>query len=96
MKTSLSVIFIILIASSFVVMMQVKSGVQDLQAEANALLAEKEVRKENIRVLRAEKAYLARPEQLQLFAEAAHLQPIDPQQVVLLPRSMQITFKEGR
>jgi len=96
MKTSLSIIFIILIASSFVVMMQVKSGVQDLQAEANALLAEKETRKENIRVLRAEKAYLARPEQLQLFADATHLQPIDPQQVVLLPRHIHITFQEGR
>ena len=60
MKTSLSVIFIILIATSFVVMMQVKSGVQDLQAEANMLMAKKSSKAEDIRVLRAEKAYLAR------------------------------------
>lgn len=96
MKTSLSVIFVILIATSFVVMMQVKSGVQDLQAEARDLLATKEKQKENIRVLRAEKAYLARPEQLQMFAEATHLQPIDPQQVVMLPRGLQVSFREGR
>ena len=96
MKTSLSVIFVILIATSFVVMMQVKSGVQDLQAEAHDLLASKEKQKENIRVLRAEKAYLARPEQLQMFAEATHLQPIEPQQVMLLPRGIQVSYRDGR
>ncbi|MBA44826.1 MAG: hypothetical protein CMF62_12620 [Magnetococcales bacterium] len=95
MKTSLSVIFIILIATSFVVMMQVKSGVQDLQAEANMLMAKKSSKAEDIRVLRAEKAYLARPEQLQMFAEATNLQPINPQQVVLLPREMQIAYGRG-
>lgn len=96
MKTSLSVIFIILIATSFVVMMQVKSGVQDLQAEANSLLAEKSEMKETIRVLRAEKAYLARPEQLKLYAQATNLQPIDPQQVVMLPREIQLSYGRGR
>lgn len=96
MKTSLGVIFIILIATSFVVMMQVKSGVQDLQAEANMLMAEQTTKTENIRVLRAEKAYLARPEQLQMFAQATNLQPIDPQQVVLLPREIQIAYGRGR
>ena len=95
MKTSLSVIFIILIATSFVVMMQVKSGVQDLQAEANMQMAKKSSKAEDIRVLRAEKAYLARPEQLQMFAEATNLQPINPQQVVLLPREMQIAYGRG-
>ena len=90
MKTSLSVIFVILIATSFVVMMQVKSGVQDLQVEANALLADKSEKKESIRVLRAEKAYLARPEQLKQYASTAHLQPINPEQVVMLPVEIQM------
>ncbi len=95
MRMSIGVIFVVIIAAAFVTMMHVKNGVQDLKAEKHAGLLKRESFQETIRVLYAEKAYLARPEQLQAFASALRLQPIQPQQVVLLPHGVQASFGQA-
>jgi hypothetical protein len=67
------------VALLFVMMLMIKTDVQTLLETRTSLISEKEVLQENIRVLKAEYAYLIRPDRLIKFSAKLNLQPIVPE-----------------
>lgn len=89
MKLSLGVVFVVLIAASFVAMMNVKNGVRDMRGQSQALLERRGALAESARVLEAEREFLSRPQRLEAFAREKGLREIHYRQMVELPQLVQ-------
>ena len=96
MKLSLSVIFVVLIAASFVAMMHIKNGVRDMRSQSQALMEKRGGLLEAARVLEAERAYLARSERLEMFARKQGLKEIHHRQLVRLPEISRVNRAGAR
>lgn len=96
MRLSIGVVFVVLIAASFVAMMHIKNGVRDMRGQSHALLEKRNQLTDAARVLEAERAYLTRPERLEAFAREKGLREIHYRQLVELPELAQVHQGEGR
>lgn len=70
MKFPIVLIVMVVAAVSFFVMMHVKTDVQTLSQEQSGLLADQQLLKEDLRVLKAEYAHLSRPDRLWQLADS--------------------------
>lgn len=97
MKTSVILTVTMITVLSFVGLMQIKNGVQDLRAQRTALLQDKTDLKESIQVLKAEKAYQSREERLSAYASEMDLHPVAARQVLSVsPGLVEMAFVEQR
>lgn len=96
MRFPFGVLSVVLVVGSFITMMHVKNGVQDMRQESRMLLGERKQLVESLKVLEAEEAYLTRPERLEAYAFAAGLQEIEPRQVLNFPQIKAVSYKEVR
>lgn len=85
MKVSVGIVVFTLAGVSFLAMMHVKNSVQDLHQERVKLLTRRDEQEESLRVLKAERSYLVRPAQLEAYATALGLKPIQPEQQATFP-----------
>jgi hypothetical protein len=65
----------------FVLMLMIKTDVQTLLEERRALVEEKSLLEENIRVLNAEYAYLVRPDRLLNLSKQLQLKQVEPEKM---------------
>lgn len=82
MKLSVSLFVTAIVIISFMVVLHVKTDVQILLSQRNALMESQQNMREDLRVMEAEFALLSSPERLRTFALSAGMKPMGVEQIL--------------